>query len=172
MSLKLYFPVCFPKWKQICSKLWKRHFRFGHCTLLFFCLTQSSVAQLGHDDDTHNKFLPISAMLKFAQRLMSLTSGLLAQNILWVGVSFSQCDTVFFLKVFKPFNSFFCSGVFRARVWEQKGASAKSSSICSEISGNLNYVIWDFLAFTLSGYFSCLTSFIFSKTSQLLCISI
>lgn len=60
----------------------KCYFRFGCCPLLFFCLTQSSVAQLGHNDDMHNKFLPISAILKFAQRLMSPTSGLLAQNIL------------------------------------------------------------------------------------------
>lgn len=32
----------------------------------------------------YNKFLPVSAILKFAQRLMSLISGLPAQNILLV----------------------------------------------------------------------------------------
>lgn len=117
-----------------------------------------------------NKFLPISAMLKFAQRLMSLTAGLLAQNILWVCESFSQCDIALFLHVFKPLISFFYSEVFRAWVWEQKGVTAKSSRVCCGILWNLNCAIWDFLDVILSAYFSCLMSFKFSKTSQLLYI--
>lgn len=47
LSQKLYFLVCFPKWKQMHSKHPKCHDRFGHCSLLFFYLTQSSAAWLG-----------------------------------------------------------------------------------------------------------------------------
>lgn len=49
--------------------------------LLFFCLTLGSVAQLGRDG-VCKRFLPVSAILKFAQRLMPLTSGWVAPNIL------------------------------------------------------------------------------------------
>lgn len=102
---------------------------------------------------------------------MSLAAGLLAQNVLWGCESFSQCDIVLFLHVFKPLISFFYSEVFRAWAWEQKGVRAKSSPTCCEILWKLSWAIWDFLDVTLSGYFSCLVSFKFSKTWRLLHIS-
>lgn len=137
-------------------------FWFGHCPLLFY-VTESFVSWLGHNDDASNKCLPISATLKFAQKLIFLTSGLPAQNVFWVGVSFNQCVMWhnFLLKVFKPWSSFlfflfifyyfFNSKVFRAFIWEQKRVYVKSSNICSEIFWNWNYINWCVLALTLSG---------------------